>query len=79
MASLNELGVYKLVPRSSVPPGQKVINSRRVLKRKADNSFKARVVAQGWNQVPSLDCGNTFASGLPFLTDKSEKWERSLK
>ena len=31
------------------------------MKRKADNSYKARLVAQGWNQVHGLDCGSTFA------------------
>ena len=32
-----------------------------VFKRKADGSFKARVVAQGWNQVPGLDSGSICA------------------
>ena len=32
-----------------------------MLKRKADGSFKARVVAQGWNQVPGLDSGSIYA------------------
>ena len=32
------------------------------MKRKADNSYKARLVAQGRNQVLGLDCGSTFAS-----------------
>ena len=27
----------------------------------AGNSYKARLVAQGWNQVRGLDCGSTFA------------------
>ena len=31
-----------------------------MVKRKADNSYKARLVAQRWNQVHGLDCGNTF-------------------
>ena len=31
------------------------------MKRKGDNSYKARLVAQGWNQVHGLDCGSTFA------------------
>ena len=31
------------------------------MKRKADNSYKARLVAQGWNQVHGLDCGSMFA------------------
>ena len=61
MKSLNDRKVYKLVPRSAVPPGRKRIKSKWVFKRKADGSFKGRVVAQGWNQVPGLDCGSTYA------------------
>lgn len=61
MASLKERNVFKLVPRSSVPPGRKRINSKWVFKRKADGTYKGRVVAQGWNQVPGVDCGSTFA------------------
>eukprot|EP00904_Undaria_pinnatifida_P005974 jgi/Undpi1/2506/HiC_scaffold_13.g05885.m1 len=36
-------------------------NSKWVFKRKGDGSFKARVVAQGWNQVPGLDSGGIYA------------------
>ena len=61
LMTLREPNVYKLVPRSTVPPGQNVINTKWVLKVKADDSRKARLVAQGWNQVPGLDCGSTFA------------------
>ena len=61
MKSLNDGKVYKLVPRSAVPPGRKRIKSKWVFKRKADGSFKGRAVAQGWNHVPGLDCGNTYA------------------
>ena len=32
-----------------------------MFKRKPDGSFKARVVAQGWNQVPGLDSGIIYA------------------
>ena len=28
---------------------------------KANQTYKARLVAQGWNQVPGQDCGSTFA------------------
>ena len=27
---------------------------------KTDNTYKARLVAQGWNQVPGRDCGGTY-------------------
>ena len=59
--SLQDLNVYKLVPRSTVPPGQKVIGTKWVFKVKANQTYKARLVAQGWNQVPGQDCGSTFA------------------
>ena len=32
-----------------------------MFKRKADGTYKGRVVAQGWNQVPGVDCGSTLA------------------
>ena len=32
------------------------------MKRKADNSYKARLVDQGWNQVHGLDYGSTCAT-----------------
>ena len=59
--SLQDLNVYKLVPWSTVPPGQKVIGTKWVSKVKANQTYKARLVAQGWNQVPGQDCGSTFA------------------
>ena len=55
MKSLNDRKVYKLVPRSAVPPGRKRIKFKCVFKRKADGSFKV------WNQVPGLDCDSTYA------------------
>ena len=60
MTSLKERKVYKLAPCKAVP-GRKRIKSKWVMTRKADNSYKARLVAQGWNQVHELDCGSTFA------------------
>eukprot|EP00752_Nemacystus_decipiens_P018060 g16192.t1 len=61
MKSLSDRKVYELVPRSAVPPRRQRIKSKWVFKRKADGTFKGRVVAQGWNQVPGLDCGSTYA------------------
>ena len=61
MKSLQDLKVYTLVPRSEVPPGQKVIGSKWAYKVKVDNTHKARLVAKGWSQVPGRDCGGTFA------------------
>ena len=62
IASLKNRQVYKLVLRSAVPAGRKRINLTWVFKRKADGSFKVRVVAQGWNQIPGLDSGDMYAT-----------------
>ena len=59
--SLQDLDVYSLVPRSTVPPGKKVISTKWVFKIKPNKTYKARLVAQGWSQVPGQDCGSTFA------------------
>ena len=53
--------MYSLVPSSSVPSGHRSIGFRWVFKTKADSSYKARVVVQGWRQVPGVNCGSTFA------------------
>ena len=37
-----------------------MIGSKWVFKVKTDNTYKARLVAQGWNQVPGRDCGGTY-------------------
>ena len=58
--SLQDLNVYKLVPQSTVPTGQKVIGTEWGFKVKANHTHKARLVAQGSNQVPGQDCGSTF-------------------
>eukprot|EP00903_Cladosiphon_okamuranus_P015234 g14080.t1 len=61
MASLKERGVFELVPRTDIPPGRKCIKTKWVFRRKADGTYKGRVVAQGWNQVPGIDSGSTYA------------------
>ena len=59
--SLQDLKVYTLVPISNVPKGKNVIGSKWVFKVKTDNTYKARLVAQGWNQVHGRDCCGTYA------------------
>ena len=44
--SFEDLGVYTLVPKSTISPGKKIFGPR-VYKRNADGTSKARIVAQG--------------------------------
>ena len=39
-----------------------MIGLKWVFKVKTDNTYKAWLVAQGWNQVHGRDCGGTYAT-----------------
>lgn len=57
------LGTFELVP---LPPGRKAIGCKWVFRIKRDASgaitrYKARLVAQGFYQLPGIDFGETFA------------------
>ena len=49
--SLQDLNVYSLVPRSTVRPGKQVVSIKWVFRIKPKKTYKARLVAQGWNKV----------------------------
>jgi len=64
--SLRDLGVYQLVPRSSIPPGRKVMKGRPIFKLKCDQHsnpirFKARYVCRGYSAVWGQDYTKTSA------------------
>lgn len=62
---MKEMSVYKL---TTLPAGRKAIGNRWVLEFKEDNkggpTQKARLVAQGFSQIPGVDYGATFAPVL---------------
>lgn len=59
---MSEMNVYELV---TLPASRKAIGCRWVLEIKEDlkggPAFKARLVAQGFSQIPGVDFGKTFA------------------
>lgn len=62
LQTMKNMAVYKV---SKLPEGRKAIGCRWVLEVKEDNKgrsvYKARLVAQGFSQVPGVDYGATFA------------------
>ena len=48
-------GVWKIQPKSELPPGRKVIGNRWVFAKKDDGRFRARTVAKGFSQIPGKD------------------------
>lgn len=62
--SIKDLGVYKLVPRSSVPAGRRIMKGRPVFRLKRDENgnpvrFKARWVCKGYEAVFGQDYTHT--------------------
>ena len=67
MASIDEMGVWDLVPRSSVPRGQIIIACKWVFKIKTDEHgavtvYKARLTPKGFMQREGINVYETFAA-----------------
>src|SRR5258708_34547985 len=58
MDALSKNDTWELV---NLPPGRKAIKSKWVFKLKADGRFRARLVAKGFTQIPSIDYDETFS------------------
>jgi len=71
LEDLKRMGVYK--DAEELPEGKKVISCHWVYEFKANESggpliYKARLVAQGFSQVPFVDYGATFAPVMKSVT-----------
>ena len=67
MASINEMGVWALVPRVSVPRYQTVLRCKWVFKIKTDENgavtvYKARLTPKGFMQQEGVNVYETFAA-----------------
>ena len=62
LESLNKNGTWHIVPR---PRNRKIIGTKYVFKLKDSETpnprYKARLVAQGYNQIPGIDYTDTFS------------------
>jgi hypothetical protein len=66
LRSLEDLQVFVLVPRSSLPKGRRPLKGKLVCKRKRDDTgkvtrYKVRYVAKGFAQIPGIDYDKTTA------------------
>lgn len=59
MGSLDDLGVCTLVPTQTFLKDI-IDRSKLIFKVKSDNMV--RIAAQGWNQMPGIDCGGNYAA-----------------
>ena len=66
LKSLQDLQVFVLVPRSSLPPGRRPMRGKLVCKRKRDDAgqiirYKVQYVAKGYAQIFGIDYDKTTA------------------
>jgi hypothetical protein len=75
LANMEKRNVWQIINQSIMPKERKVIGCRWVFKKKRNGDQRARLVAQGFSQVPGVDFSENFA---PVIDDTSFRIVLSL-
>ena len=59
--SMIDRGVYRKIDRKNIPNNRRLIGNKWVFKIKRDGTYRARLVALGYCQIPGLDYTDNFA------------------
>ena len=59
--SMIERGVWRKVDRKNIPNNRRLIGNKWVFKIKRDGTYRARLVAVGYSQIPGEDYTDNFA------------------
>ena len=54
-------GVWRKIDRAKIPENRRLIGNKWVFKIKRDGTYRARLVALGYSQIPGIDCTGIFA------------------
>ena len=60
LKAMKERNVWRIVKKSEVPDGRRLIGHKWVFKKKKNGVYRARLVALGYNQVPGIDFTEHF-------------------
>ena len=59
--SMIERGVWRKTDRKKIPNNRRLIGNKWVFKIKRDGTYRARLVALGYSQIPGVDYTDNFA------------------
>ena len=59
--SMIERGVWRKTDRKRIPSNRRLIGNKWVFKIKRDGTYRARLVAFGYSQIPGVDYTDNFA------------------
>ena len=59
--SMIERGVWRKIDRKRIPSNRRLIGNKWVFKIKRDGTYRARLVALGYSQIPRVDYTDNFA------------------
>ena len=69
--SMINRGVWRKIDRAKIPENRRLIGNKWVFKIKRDGTYRARLVALGYSQIPGIDYTDNFA---PVAHDVSSQY-----